>query len=117
MDPGTVDKGEIWIELIAVVRPNCRSGRVSELSSSRSNRTTAPAGCYVWIVIGGRPCRWCSKCGGRPSHGCIDSSQIESLGGGKPRYGKRPRPLRRPQDCGLLPTVANLASRTRLAPV
>src|SRR5215472_1017101 len=41
-------------------------------------------------VAGGRPCRWWSILGGRPSQGCIDSSQIESLGGGKADVSNAP---------------------------
>src|SRR5215470_13265605 len=41
-------------------------------------------------VARGRPCRGWSILGGRPSQGCIDSSQIESLGGGKADVSNAP---------------------------
>ena len=48
---------------------------------------------------GGRPCRWCSILDGRPSQGCINSSQIESLGGGKAEASNAPTAT--PQTAGL----------------
>ena len=41
--------------------------------------------------------------GGIPSHGCIDSSKIESLGGGNADVSNAPPRPRRPPSCGPLP--------------
>ena len=54
-------------------------------------------------VVGGRPCGWWSIVGGMPSHGCIDSSQIESLGGGKADVSNAPTATPQTAGCGPLP--------------
>jgi hypothetical protein len=50
-------------------------------------------------AAGGRPCRWWSIPRGRSSHGRIDSSQIESLGGGNADVSNAPTAT--PQAAGL----------------
>jgi hypothetical protein len=60
--------------------------------------------CNLFVCgTGGRPCRWCPIFGGRPSRGCIDSSPIESLGGGRPKCRTHPQRPHRRQGCGHLP--------------
>jgi hypothetical protein len=54
---------------------------------------------FPTYVVGGRPCRWWSILGGKPSHGYIDFFQIESLGGGKADVSNAPTAT--PQTAGL----------------
>jgi hypothetical protein len=56
--------------------------------------------CNLFVYgTGGRPSRWCSILGGNPSQECIDSSQIESLGGEKAEVSNAPTAT--PQTAGL----------------